>query len=220
MGLAIRSKTTVVLVILGAILLVAGAVTIYARRKPASAVGKTSGWVEVERVRSGDTVIVRHSGKLMYQGVDAPAQGDPLFEEARALNEARVNGKKVRVRYETGAEHDKKGRLLAYVFVDEQLVNAELVRAGLAYARIGETVQRFSSDLLGAQAEARQTRRGLWALPEPRGESEYWADPKYGLFHRPSCPEKAKVKPERVVPLDSRASAFDHGWAPCSKCRP
>jgi micrococcal nuclease len=59
---------------------------------------------------------------------------------------------------------DAYGRQLAFVWHGDQMLNAELVRAGLARARLdyrySGTMKRV---LAAAQDEAREARRGLWS---------------------------------------------------------
>jgi micrococcal nuclease len=176
-------------------------------------------WVDAKRIRSGDTVIANNDNKLIYAGVRAPVEGEPLFEEARARNATLVEGKKLRLRFDAD-ERDKQDRLVAYAWVDKEFVNDILVREGLAYARLTPATTRYAEELLAAQAEARSARRGLWNLTPPPAEHEYWADAKYGNFHRPNCEERQKAKSERIQTLKSRDNAFERGLAPCPKCKP
>lgn len=177
-------------------------------------------WLDIKHVRSGDTVVLGDGEKAIYRGIRAPIEGEPLFEEARKRNEELVGGKEVRARFERDDERDKKQRLQAYAFVDTKLINAELVREGLAYARLTADTARFNQEILAASTTARKSGRGLWALPAPSPETDYWADPKYALFHRASCAEKAKAKAERIQAIKTRGDAFDRGWAPCPDCKP
>jgi micrococcal nuclease len=215
-----RATRKIVIAVLaaGAVLVIAAAGYRYTSRPAAPE--EAPDWLEIERVRSGDTVILKHGDKLVYRGIQAPAEGEPLFDEARLRNEALVMNQRVRGRFEDSAERDKKSRLLAYAFVEKKLINAELVREGLAHARITTDTVRFKKEIVAAAAEARKARRGLWAQPAPAAEPEYWADPKYALFHRNTCAEKSKAKPERVQTVASRAAALDRGWAPCRDCKP
>lgn len=181
---------------------------------------ETPHWVELQRARSGDALIVRPDDKLLLLGVRAPAEGEPLFDESRSRCEELLRGAKIRLRFERDAERDKKQRLTGYAFVDGRLINAELVREGLAWARITTEAQRYAKEILAAQADARRARRGVWALPTPSAETEYWADAKYGNFHRPACAERSKARAERIHTFTSRGACFDRGLSPCPECRP
>ena len=61
------------------------------------------------------------------------------------------------------SETDKYGRLLRYVYVNDIFVNAELVRAGLAYTKAYPPDTKYQDYLEGLEQEARQASRGIWA---------------------------------------------------------
>lgn len=175
--------------------------------------------VEIKRAYSEQTVKIEPDEKLLYAGICAPEEGDPLFEQSKARNEELVGGKTARVRFDE-VERDRKGRLIGYVFTGDSMVNEQLVREGLAFLRLTPEMRRYADRLLAAQAEARKARRGLWANLPRSAEPRYPADPKYGQFHRPSCEEVPKINPERLVVLKNRGEAFEQGFAPCSTCHP
>lgn len=115
----------------------------------------------VARVVDGDTITLRDGAKVRYLGVNAPEEGQPFFSEALELNRRLVLGK--RVRLEPDAERqDRYGRLLAHVFVGEEMVNLRLLRDGLAHVLVIPPNLRYSDDFLRAQQEARAARRGIW----------------------------------------------------------
>lgn len=178
-------------------------------------------FVKVKRAMTGQKLKLDHDTEeyLVYAGIRAPQNDEPLQEESTRRNTELAAEKEVRLRFDD--EHrDGDGRLLAYVFDGDQFINETLVREGLAYVRLTTSSQRFGKRLLAAQAEARKKGRGIWAKRSPSRESAYPADPKYGNYHRPSCAEVAKINPERVVAFKSDKEALEKGFAPCSKCKP
>jgi micrococcal nuclease len=178
-------------------------------------------FVKVKRAMTGQKIKLDNDTEeyLVYAGIRAPQNDEPLQEESTRRNEELIAQKEVRLRFDD--EHrDGDGRLLAYVFDGDQFVNETLVREGLAYVRLTTAGQRFGQRLLAAQAEARKKGRGIWAKRSPSRESSYPADPKYGNFHRPSCEEASKINPERLVTFKSDKEALEKGFAPCSKCKP
>lgn len=174
---------------------------------------------EVDRVVSGNKIKLESDEHLVYAGIRAPFQPEPLYEEAKRRNTELVFEKKVRLRFDQ-QERDAKGYLQAYVYVDGQFVNEALVREGLAYVRLTPTTKRYAKQLLAAQEDARKHKRGLWSQPPRAPETTYPADPKYGNFHRPSCEDARNIKPERLVTIKSPQQAFAEGFAPCAKCLP
>jgi micrococcal nuclease len=59
-------------------------------------------------------------------------------------------------------ERDREGRLLAYVYIEDKLLNAELLRAGLARAAVTAPNIRHRELFLRLENEARTARRGFW----------------------------------------------------------
>lgn len=118
----------------------------------------------VTAVVDGDTITLGNGAKVRYLGINAPEQGQPFFSEALELNRKLVQGK--RVRLELDAERqDRYGRLLAYVFVGDEMVNLRLIREGLAHVLVIPPNLRYAEALLRARQEARAARLGIWERP-------------------------------------------------------
>jgi micrococcal nuclease len=125
----------------------------------------------VERVVDGDTIVVRLDGRrerVRYIGVDTPESVKPgvrvqcFAEAAAAENRRLVLGRTVRLEYDAEAR-DRYGRLLAYVWRGDVLVNAELVRRG--YGKPLEIAPNLAhaAELRRLASEARRAGRGLWS---------------------------------------------------------
>ncbi len=124
----------------------------------------------VVHVVDGDTVHVRLGGrieKVRYIGVNAPEvhhprKGEePGGREAMAVNRGLVEGKTVRLELDVQLR-DRYGRLLAYIWVGETMINAELVRQGYAQVMTVPPNVRHQGLFLKLQRDARQAGRGLW----------------------------------------------------------
>ena len=174
---------------------------------------------KVSRVYNGRKVKLESEQHLTYAGIRAPYAGEPFFDDAKRRNTELVEGKKIRLRFDEAEPTDGE-TLNGYAFVDGEFVNELMVREGLAYVRLTTNNQRFAKELLAAQHAARSKRKGLWREPEPTRESVYVGDAKHGNFHRPDCEETPNIKPAGRVEFNSRRSAFDKGFAPCTKCKP
>ena len=132
-------------------------------------------WLDahVVRVVDGDTIVVRigeRVEKVRYIGVNAPElhhpkRGEePGGREAARVNRALVEG--ARVHLELDVRHrDRYGRLLAYVWVGDLMVNAELVRRGYAQVMTVPPNVRYQDLFLKFQRDASQAGRGLWRRP-------------------------------------------------------
>jgi len=113
---------------------------------------------QVLRVVDGTTIQVDFDGgheRVVYLGIEA--LGQPSIEANRRL----VQGRHVWLELDTPLR-DSDGRLLAYVYVGDLMVNAELVRLGYAQAATFPPNVRHQELFLTLQREAREAQRGLW----------------------------------------------------------
>lgn len=116
----------------------------------------------VTRVIDGDTIEIAGGYRVRYIGIDAPEMNEPYYEQATRANRDLVLGKRVRLERDI-EDKDKYGRLLRYVWVDDIMVNAELVRLGYARTYPYPPNLGYQSYLLYMEQEARQNRRGIWS---------------------------------------------------------
>ena len=124
----------------------------------------------VVRVVDGDTIHVRIGArveKVRYIGVNTPevhhpTKGEePGGREAAEVNRRLVEGQAVRLELDV-QERDRYGRLLAYVWIGDLMINAELVRLGYAQVMTVPPNVRYQEVFLKLQREAREAGRGLW----------------------------------------------------------
>ena len=124
----------------------------------------------VLRVVDGDTITVRLGDRVesvRYIGVNTPEvhhprRGEePGGREASAVNRELVAGKQVRLELDVQAR-DRHGRMLAYVWIGDVMVNAELVRLGYAQVMTIPPNVRHQALFVKLQRDAREARRGLW----------------------------------------------------------
>jgi len=124
----------------------------------------------VTRVVDGDTIEVRLDGQeedVRYIGVDTPetvkpgAPVDCFGPQASSFNHGLVERRRVRLVF--GEEQrDVYGRLLAYVYLGDRFVNAELVRRGLARTLTIPPNDRYAERLKRLEIAAARAGRGLW----------------------------------------------------------
>ena len=147
--------------------------------RPAHDPPLAEGHHEVTRVVDGDTLDVRLPSasprgrvrelRVRLLGIDCPetVQPDHAVEpwgpEAAEFTKTFVAGQAVQLRFDK-RRLDKYDRYLAYVFVDDRMLNEELVRAGLA------VVSTFPGDsdsmarrLRAAETQAKEQARGVWS---------------------------------------------------------
>jgi endonuclease YncB( thermonuclease family) len=71
-----------------------------------------------------------------------------------------------RVRLELDVRHwDRYQRLLAYVYVGDVMINAELVRQGYAQVATFPPNVRYQSQFMDLQRAAREEKAGCWKTP-------------------------------------------------------
>lgn len=118
----------------------------------------------VKRVVDGDTVVLEDRTIVRYLGITAPETGQPFEEEATAENQKLVEGKKVKLEYESYTS-DKFGRLLAYLFINDKNISIELLKKGLAKVVILQKRRPsiHQEELLKAQDEAKDKKLGIWS---------------------------------------------------------
>jgi len=125
------------------------------------------------RVIDGDTIEVSIAGEtytVRYIGVDTPELDDSrpeyraLAEEATQANQDLVEGKIVSLAKDV-SETDQYGRLLRYVFVGYNFVNAELVSDGYAWAKSYPPDTKYDALFHDLESEAENEGLGVWSLP-------------------------------------------------------
>jgi micrococcal nuclease len=130
------------------------------------------GEYEIERVVDGDTLLLRNHQRVRLQGIDCPEiphenhpETDAWAPEAVSFTQEFIRDAHHRVRLEADGEpRDHFDRWLAFVWDGDRLLNEELVRAGLARARLRYDYSQKKKDLLrAAQLDAQRAGRGIWA---------------------------------------------------------
>ena len=125
------------------------------------------GLVRVERVVDGDTIEVAGGERVRYIGIDCPelwgwdGRPEPYAETAAARNRQLVEGQQVRLEKDV-SDRDRFGRLLRYVYVGDRLINAQLLREGLAYAFPLHPDVAQAAQFEKLESEAQHVRRGIW----------------------------------------------------------
>jgi endonuclease YncB( thermonuclease family) len=114
------------------------------------------------RVKDGDTVDVKIQGVVMdfrLAEIDAPESAQPYGKKSRDELLSLVKDRQVVL---VPTDTDRYGRTVAFLWVGEKCINEAMVRQGAAWF-----YSKYSTDdyLYGVENEARDSKRGLWALP-------------------------------------------------------
>lgn len=182
----------------------------------------------VARVIDGDTVVLAGGAHVRLVGIDAPEMerngrpADFLAHRSRDYLAVLLVGKTVRLEYDR-ERYDRYGRLLAYLFLaDGNLVNAALLRQGLARVYLHPPNDRYQKELLAAQQEAMAAGRGLWQkqVAHQPAEAYYLGNKNSRRLHRPGCPLGTRMAPANRVRFNSLQEAYQQGYSPCRSCKP
>jgi micrococcal nuclease len=125
--------------------------------------------VKVSRVVDGDTIELENGQKVRYIGIDTPETVDPrrdpqcFGKEASLRNKELVENKEVYLEKDV-SETDRYGRLLRYIYVEENgvSVNEQLVKEGYAAASSYPPDVKYQEKFRIAEQEARNNQKGLW----------------------------------------------------------
>ncbi|MCG3398999.1 thermonuclease family protein [Staphylococcus massiliensis] len=153
----------------------------------------------------GDTVRLNLNGKqetFRFLLVDTPETKhpdigvEPYGPEAAAFTKKKLeNAEKIEVEFDVGEKRDKYGRMLAYIYVDGQMLNNLLVKNGLAEIKyVYPPSTTYLPQLQKSQEYAKQNKLNLWSSDETAPDTpDENTDNDFS-----NCSELRKVYPEGV----------------------
>jgi micrococcal nuclease len=122
----------------------------------------------VERVIDGDTLLLVDQMRVRLLGINTPElerdgkPAEPWADESKAWLTQQLEGELVRLEFDI-ERFDQYDRTLAYVYLEDVLINEEIIRQGFSRA---ETRYPFSDRMKRkfrrAEELAREDRRGIW----------------------------------------------------------
>ncbi len=124
--------------------------------------------VEVDYVLDGDTFDTTAGQRIRLLGIDAPeiahkdSAGEPFGPQSTEWLRGKIQGRKVKLTFDK-REKDHYGRILAWVWVDDELINESSLRTGNARLldKFGLPVD-LEEQLRAAEADAQVQHLGLW----------------------------------------------------------
>ena len=164
---------------------------------------------QVVDVIDGNTILVNMSDRsetVRYIGIVSqenrrPPGPEAVPGDAIQANRQLVARQQLRLELDT-VERDRDGRLLAYVYVADRMVNAELVRRGAAEVMTVQPNVRHRELFVTLEQEARDNRRGLWADPS-----------------EPTTPPSVEAAPRPVAEVRRGVGPTENGWT-CPPAQP
>ncbi len=176
------------------------------------------GW-QVKEVIDGDSILLKNGETVRYIGIDAPEKSQPYFEEAKEVNRKMVEGKRISLEYDQEIR-DKYSRILAYVWMDSLLVNAELIKKGLARLYPFRSNLTYIDTFCLLQKQARGQKIGIWSVPVSEKEEYYLGNKRSLRFHRPDCKYALQMAERNKIVFKTREEALDSCYSPCRNCEP
>jgi micrococcal nuclease len=139
---------------------------------PEEAQGDLAGPYHVTRVVDGDTIVVAIAGqenKVRLIGIDTPESihsdeslNVPYGKISSDFTRNALEGNMVYLEYDV--EHnDQYGRVLAYVWLDDEMFNKTLLMEGHAVLVTYPPNVRYVDEFTVLQTQARNDGKGLWA---------------------------------------------------------
>ena len=126
---------------------------------------------KVTRIIDGDSILVTDDKSVEYEvqleGIDAPELKQDFGKESTDGLTKLLKGKTVRL---TWKSKDNFERLLAQVYDGEKHINMEMIKSGMAWH-----FKRYNKDetLAKAETEAKEAKKGLWAMESPVAPWDY-----------------------------------------------
>jgi len=136
-----------------------------------------AGQHQVIRVVEGDTIVINYGGKyeevrMLCVNTPKPVHPDekqniPKDKVASRYTQKKLIGKYVNLEFEIKRLRGNHGRLLAYVFVDGQNLNLDLVMQGLSPydTKYGKS-KKYDAEFRVAEEQARKEKLNIWEDPE------------------------------------------------------
>lgn len=116
----------------------------------------------VTQVTDGDTITVEGGIRIRLLGIDAPERGKEFYNEAKDFLEERILHKEVKLEKDV-TEKDIYGRYLRYVWLNDTLINVEIVKKGVAIAKLFDPNAKYQYLIAKAEQEAMENHVGIWA---------------------------------------------------------
>jgi micrococcal nuclease len=171
----------------------------------------------VRNVYDGDTLTLKDERRVRFLGVDTPElkEHQPFAQEAKDYTKSKIKDHL----YMVVEDSDHYGRLLAWVYVEDGgggylCVNEGLIQQGYAYCYIPDSNSKPKNwnKLLQLQANARQSKRGVW---NSFIDASVVATTNGAAYHKSNCSHLSKSRNLTHLTI---SEATDRGLHPCRTC--
>lgn len=169
---------------------------------------------EVVEVTDGDSLIVWIEGSeepVRLIGLNAPERDECFGDESAAGLRDLVAGEQVSIVVDV-EPYDQYGRMLAYIYVGDLLINEELARRGYVLTRGYPPNTALQERIDAAAREAQDEQTGLWAPGACRSPAAEMVKVT-AVQADPPGPDEENLNGEWVVIANSGPSTVDlSGW--------
>ena len=130
--------------------------------------------VTLSKCVDGDTarfIIKGEDVKVRFLGINSPEietnnkKGEEYGEEAKKYTCKKLkNANKIQIEYDSNSDkEDKYGRTLAYVFVDDKLLESMILKRGYATVKYVKENYKYYDELIDAEKYAKNKKLGLYS---------------------------------------------------------
>jgi micrococcal nuclease len=149
--------------------------------------------VLVTKVIDGDTIIVEGGYNVRLLGIDADESGYPCYQPAKLRLEELILNKKVKLEKDV-TDLDQYKRCLRYVFLNDQNINLELVKEGLAVAIFYEPDLKYKEEISLAEKGAIENKVGCKWSSFVKASEEKYSEEKINFSWGKLTPEMTGLK--------------------------
>lgn len=115
--------------------------------------------VSVLRVIDGDSIELKNGTEVRLLGINAPERGQSCYQEAANRLRELIENKNVILEKDV-EDKDQYGRLLRFVFFENENINLKMVKEGYAKVYVLEPNVKYESELREAWEECREEKEG------------------------------------------------------------
>jgi len=113
----------------------------------------------VERVIDGDTIVIENKTSVRLLGINSPEKGEAYYSEAKSFLENLILNKTVYLKFGKD-RHDQYGRILAYIFLNNENINIKIVEKGFANVYILD-YKKYEKQLRAAWQDCIKNKKNL-----------------------------------------------------------
>lgn len=159
----------------------------------------------VLNVVDGDTMDVKlpngNKERIRLLLVDTPETKhpnkpvQPFGPEASEFTKKTLTDQQVELEFDV-QERDKYGRLLAYVYLNDQMFNKTLLEKGLARVAVFPPNTKYVDEFRAIQEKAQKEAIGIWSIENYATDRGYNTDGKATQEKQPSTSQQQPAKPQ------------------------